>query len=115
MNKTTLILFVIFMKLSTWVHAAEPKVNGLYATWCLTGMSKELNGELIPDKATYTFTHEGKLKYVAGFFKQEDDFTLAAEKIKTHSMGNYKIISIKPNHMVLNYGGYMYFTLGSCQ
>jgi hypothetical protein len=90
-------------------------IDGLYAAWCMTGMSKKLGGKRIPDKATYTFTKDSKLKYDAGFFKQEDNFSISDDKIKTNSMGNYKIISIESNEMILNYGGYMYFTKGACK
>ena len=96
------------------VYSAQ-NIDGLYASWCLTGMSKELDGERVPDNATYTFTRDSKLKYEAGFFKQEDNFSISGDKITTKQMGNYKIISIKTNEMILNYGGYMFFNKGACK
>jgi hypothetical protein len=105
----------LFMVISPATYAEDANISGLYGSWCLIGMATEIDGEKIPDKASYTFTKDNILKYDAGFFKQEDSFTIETKKIKTKSMGNYKIISIKKNEMVLNYGGFMFFTKGMCQ
>jgi len=113
--KTKVILSVLTLSLSSLVHAEEINVEGLYASWCMTGMATELDGERSPDKATYNFTKDNQLKYDAGFFKQEEAFSIEGEKIKTKSMGNYRIISIKENEMILNYGGYMFFSKGACK
>ena len=113
--KTNIIVTIFTLVFSSLVHSEEMKVDGLYASWCMTGMATELDGERIPDIATYTFTKDGRLKYDAGFFKQEDTFSIEGEKIKTKSMGNYKIISIKNTKMILYYGGYMFFSRGSCK
>lgn len=96
------------------VNATE-NTEGLYASWCLTGMATELDGERTPDKATYTFTKDNQLTYDTGFFKQQDSFAISGDKITTNQMGNYKIIAIKSDEMILNYGGYLFFSKGSCQ
>lgn len=106
---STLLLF------SSLVQAEDSNVDGLYASWCMTAMAVELDGERTPDKASYTFTKDKILKYDAGFFKQEEPFTIEDLKIKTKSMGNYKIISINEEEMILHYGGYMFFKKGACK
>jgi hypothetical protein len=86
----------------------------LYASWCLREMAASLDDERVPDRATYIFTSDKKLKYETPAFKQEDSFTFDGNNIKTKSMGNYKIISIKSNEMVLYYMSYMFFSRGAC-
>jgi hypothetical protein len=116
MNKkliTTSLTGLLYLISSSGISATN--IDGLYGSWCLTGMSLKIDGERIPDKATYTFTRDSMLKYDAGFFKQEDKFTVSGDKISTDSMGSYKIISIKTNKMILNYGGFMFFNKGACK
>ncbi len=113
--KLKLMVMGMLISLSPIAHATDASIDGLYATWCLTGMASELDGERTPDKAAYTFTKDHMLKYDAGFFKQEEQFTIEGEKIKTKSMGNYKIISVAKDEMVLYYGGYMFFSKGHCK
>ena len=99
----------------TFSFAKDMDTSGLYATWCLTGMSTKIDGARTPDKSSYTFTKDNILKYDAGVFKQEGKFTIANARIKTKAMGNYKIISIKEDEMVLRYGTYMFFSKGRCK
>lgn len=113
--KTKIILASLSLTFTAIAHSEEINVSGLYSTWCLTGMATELDGERIPDKASYIFTKDNQLKYDAGAFKQEGPFTIEGNKIKTKSMGNYRIESIKENEMILYYGGYMFFKKGDCK
>lgn len=113
--KKNILMSTFVLLFSSLVCAEEINVEGLYASWCMTGMAVELDGERTPDKATYTFTKDKKLKYDAGFFKQEETFIIEDQKIKTKSMGNYKMISIKEDEMILYYGGYMFFKKGTCK
>ena len=113
--KTNIIVTILTLVFSSLVHSEEMKVDGLYTSWCMTGMATELDGERTPDRVTYTFTKDNQLKYDAGFFKQEEAFSIEGAKIKTKSMGNYKIISIKNTKMILYYEGYMFFRRGSCK
>ena len=110
-----IIVSTLVLLCSSLVQAEEINVDGLYASWCMTGTAVELDGERAPDKAAYTFTKDNILKYDAGFFKQEESFTIEDQKIKTQSMGNYKVISIKEDEMILYYGGYMFFKKGACK
>ncbi|GAA6171856.1 hypothetical protein NBRC116592_15260 [Colwellia sp. KU-HH00111] len=112
--KSILITSTLLGAMSSVSHAESIVSDDLYKEWCLTGMSQELDGEVIPDKSNYNFTRDNKLKYQAAFFKQEGDFSIEGNKIKTKGMGNYKIVSIKPEKMVLYYGGYMHFKSGVC-
>ncbi len=50
----------------------------------------------------------------AGFFKQEGEFTIEGNKIRTKGLGNYRVVSIEGFEMVLNYDGFMFFTKGAC-
>lgn len=113
--KKIILLSTLFLLFSSLAFAEETNVDGLYSSWCMTGMAAELDGERSPDKAAYTFTRDNILKYDAGFFKQEESFTIEDQKIKTKSMGNYKMISIKEDEMILYYGGYMFFKKGACK
>ncbi len=103
------------LMLSPFLQASDTDDDGLYASWCLTGMSLKIDGERTPDSGTYTFAKDKTLQYDAGFFKQEDTFTIKDGKIHTNNMGNYRIIEIKTNEMILNYGGFMFFTKGACK
>ncbi len=114
-RKVVFLIGGMFAGVLTPLQAFDGDLDSLYGDWCLTGMSKELSGELIPDRANYTFTQSKQLKYDAGIFKQEDDFTIDEDKINTESMGNYKIISIEEHKMILNYGGFMHFDRGKCE
>ena len=66
-------------------------------------------------KSFYSLVLHSVLNYSTGFFKQSGKYEIASEKIKTKEMGNYKIINIGTDKMVLYYGGYMKFTKGKCK
>ncbi len=113
MKKILMTGVVAILLLSNGVQAVD--VTGLYGDWCMVGMSAEKEGDLIPDNPNYQFTKDGMLNYSTGFFKQSGKYEIAGEKIKTKEMGNYKIINIGTDEMVLYYGGYMKFTKGKCK
>ena len=112
--KTAGLICALVMAAPFQVSEAQANVDGLYGAWCMTGMATEIDGERVPDKASYTFTKDNVLKYDAGVFQQEEAFSIENGKIRTNSMGNYKIVSIESKEMVLNYGGYMFFSKGAC-
>ena len=110
-----LIVIMLTLVFSAVTHAGDADINKIYATWCLNGLSQKIDGPKTPDKSNYTFTKNKKLKYDAGFFKQEDNFTIEGNKIRTKTMGNYQLISINSTEMVLYYGAYMFFSKGRCR
>ena len=112
--KLNAIIAAIALVSSPLSQAADFNQEDLYATWCLTGKSKTLDGERAPDKASYTFTRDHRLQYDAGFFKQEGKFTIEGDKIRAGGLGNYRVVSIEGFEMVLNYGGFLFFTKGAC-
>ncbi len=112
--KLRTIIAATMLAASAISQAADFDPENLYASWCLTGMSQTLDGTRAPDKATYTFTRDHRLQYDAGFFKQEGKFSIEGNKIKTSGLGNYRVVSIKGFDMVLNYGGFLFFTKGAC-
>lgn len=112
--KLKTIIATIALATTPLSQAADFNPEDLYATWCLTGMAQTIDGERAPDKASYTFTRDHKLQYDAGFFKQEGEFTIDGDKIRTSGLGNYSVVSIKGFDMILNYGGFMFFTKGAC-
>lgn len=86
---------------------AEEK--NLVGVWVLEGMSESLKGERIPDGALYDFRADGTLHYQMSGFKQSGAYKIQGKKITTEAMGNYKVISIGREEMVLHYGGYLFF------
>ncbi|MCP4389641.1 MAG: hypothetical protein GY802_15195 [Gammaproteobacteria bacterium] len=54
------------------------------------------------------------MQYDAGFIRQEGEFTIDGNKIRAKDLGNYSVVSIKGFDMILNYGGFMFFTKGAC-
>lgn len=115
MKPASLALILATLLLATSAGAADYRRDDLYGPWCLKGMSPTQDGEREPDNSTYDFTRAGTLDYSMGGFTQSGAYRVEGDTISTEGMGNYKIVSIGKQEMVLHYMGYFFFQRGACE
>lgn len=115
MNPVKLALSVASLLLATSAGAADYKLDDLYGPWCLKGLSATQDGKREPDNSTYDFTRAGTLDYNMGGFTQSGAYKVEGDTISTEGMGNYSIVSIGKQEMVLRYMGYFFFQRGACK
>ncbi|MCU9948454.1 hypothetical protein [Pseudomonas sp. PDM13] len=115
MKPASLALTLATLLLATSAGAADYRLDDLYGPWCLKGMSLTQDGEREPDNSTYDFTRAGTLDYSMGGFTQSGAYRVEGDTISTEVMGNYKIVSIGKQEMVLHYMGYFFYQRGACE
>ena len=110
-KNTLLVSLLIFAVNSS--NASE--VKGLAGDWCYIGMSLEKDGEISPEKYDYHFFKDDKHNYSMRIYKQAEKIEDMGNEITTKPMGNYRVIEIAKDKMVLLYGSYMHYLKGKCK
>lgn len=98
------------------VAASTDYQRAIVGTWCLHGISLEIDGRKEPDRSVWKFNANGGLHYNDRGFEIKSGYVINDNRLEADSgmVGNYTIMTISAARMILRNSAYYHFRKGGC-